>query len=383
MKETVVRGLKTRIYPTENQCILIDKTMGCVRLVWNYSLMEKIELYKMFKDYPELLQSHKYKTPAEWKIYFPFLKEVDSQALATTHQELRQAFKNFFKGTHDIPRFKSKRNMRSSFTSHTTNNNIRIVGDSIRLPKLGLVQMKKKRQELPEGAIIKAATVSKSATGKYSVSLRIEYTKVVLELSSNVTTSIGLDFSMSGFYIDQTGKKANYPMYLRQSLKKLATEQRKLSKKVRGSNSYKKQRIKVAKVHEKIKNQRLDFHHKLANRLVENYDLITVEKLCLQDMQKNKWFSRKISDMGYHNFLRILQYKAHDYGKIFHQVSTYFPSSKKCSNCGNIKKELPLSQRTYTCECGNTINRDVNAAYNLCIEGVKSFFKEDRTTSIA
>ena len=383
MKETIVRGLKTRIYPTENQCILIDKTMGCVRLIWNYSLMEKNELYEMFKDYPELLQSHSYKTPAKWKINFPFLKEVDSQALATTYQELRQAFKNFFKGTHDIPRFKSKRNMRSSFTSHTTNNNIRVENNFVRLPKLGLVKMKKKRQSIPENAEIKAATVSKRATGKYYVSLRIQYTRDIEVLCTDTTKSIGLDFSMNGFYIDQKGKKANYPMYLKLSSLTLSKEQRKLSKKVRGSNSYQRQRLKVATIHEKVRNQRLDFHHKLSKELVMTYDLITVEKLSLQDMQENKLFSKKISDMGYHQFLRFLAYKAHDHGKVFHQVDKYFPSSKKCSNCGCIKKELPLSQRTYTCECGNTINRDVNAAYNLCIEGVKSFFQEDRTASIA
>ena len=188
---------------------------------------------------------------------------------------------------------------------------------------------------------------------------------------------------MNGFYIDQNGKRANYPMYLKLSLLKLAIEQRKLSKKVKGSNSYKKQLLKVATIHEKVKNQRLNFHHKLSKALVTNYDIITVEKLSLQEMQENKLFSRKISDMGYHQFLKFLAYKARDYGKAFHQVDKYFPSSKKCSSCGNIKKELPLSQRTYTCECGNTINRDVNAAYNLCIEGVKSYFKEDRIASIA
>lgn len=383
MKEIIVRGIKTRIYPTESQQILIEKTLGCVRLVWNYSLMEKKEIYDMYKDYPTLLKSHKYKTPAKWKIDFPFLKEVDSQALATTYQELQQAFKNYYKKTHKFPRFKSKKNFRSSFTSHTTNNNIRVEGNYVRLPKLGLIKMKSKRQVLPEGAVIKAATISKSATGKYTVSLRVEYIKETIELYSETTKSIGLDFSMSGFYIDQTGKKANYPMYLRQSLEKLKKEQRKLSKKVKGSNSYNKQRLKIALIHEKVKNQRLDFHHKQVNKIIKDYDIITVEKLSLQDMELNKNFSRKIRDMGYHNFLRILKYKSRDNGKHFHQVDKYFPSSKKCSSCGSIKKELPLSQRTYTCECGNIIDRDINAAYNLCIEGVKSYFKEDRIASLA
>lgn len=383
LKETITRGFKTRIYPTKEQIVLIEKTMGCVRLVWNYSLMEKQEIYAILKDYPELLKSYKYQTPAKWKIFFPFLKEVDSQALATTQQELRQSFKNYYNGTHELPKFKSKRNFRCSFTSHTTNNNIRIECDYLRVPKLGLLKLKKKRQEIPKNGIIKAATISKSATGKYSVSLRVEYIKEIKELSKDTTTSIGLDFSMSDFFIDQNGKKANYPMYLKQSLEKLKKEQKKLSKKTKESNSYQKQRLKIAKIHEKIAHQRNDFQHKLSKRLVVEYDVITVEKLSLQSMQESKLFSRKIADMGYHNFIRLLKYKAHDYGKLFHQVDKYFPSTKKCSNCGRLKKELPLSQRTYSCECGNSINRDINAAYNLCIEGVKALFKEDRTASIA
>lgn len=379
----VRKGYKVRIYPNEDQETLITKTIGCVRLIWNYSLMEKLEIYELYKDYPELLASHKYKTQADWKRDFPFLKEVDSQALATTQQELRQAFSNFYNKSHDIPVFKNKKRQRTSYTTHTTNNNIRIEGNLIKLPKIGWVKLKKKRRDLPEGSIIKAATVKKTPTGKYFVSLRLEYEEELKEVSSDITRTIGLDFSLNAFYVDSEGKKANYPMYLHKSLKKLATLQRRLSHQVKGSAHYFEQKQKIAKLYEKITNQRNDFLHKQSRYLVNSYDVISVETLDLEAMLQNKYFSKKVIDNSYNRFLTFLKYKCEDEGKLFHQVGKYYASSKICSNCGAKKKTLPLSQRIYSCECGNVIDRDLNAALNLAVEGVKALYTEDRIASIA
>lgn len=382
----ITRGYKVRIYPNNEQREMFLKTFGCVRFVWNYSLMERNEIYNMYKDYPKLFQSHKYKTPADWKRDASFLKEVDSQALATTQQELLQAFKNFFHKSHKYPKYKSKKNPKMSYTTHTTNNNIRIESDLVKIPKVGWVKLKKKRKELPHDYSIKAATISKTATNKYYVSLRIEYEIKDQVVEKETLESIGLDFSINDFYIDHKGKKANYPYYLAESLKKLSSLQRKLSKKVKGSNHYLRLKHKIALLHEKIAHQRKDFLHKLSRELVNNYDIITVETLDLKEMSQNKVFSKKITDISYHRFLSYLKYKSEETNTFFHQVDKYYASSKICSYCGKRKKVLPLSQRTYTCECGNTMNRDQNAAMNLATQGIKQYlmnYIEDRTASIA
>ena len=191
---------------------------------------------------------------------------------------------------------------------------------------------------------------------------------------------------MNGFYVDRLGKKANYPMYYINTLKKLAKEQRRLSHKVKGSNNYYKQKLKIAKVHDKITFQRNDFLHQLSRKIVNEYDLIAVETLDLKEMMKNKYFSKKISDISYNRFVSYLSYKCVDEGKILHKVDKYYASSKICSLCGVKKKTLPLSQRTYSCECGNVIDRDHNAAINIVTQGMISYLSsliEDGTASIA
>jgi len=379
------KGYKYRIYPNTTQEVLIQKTFGSVRKINNLLLNEKEVIYELFKDYPELYKSHKYLTPAYYKTIYPYLKEVDSQALTSAWLNLKNAFNNFFNNTQKYPKYKSKKNTRKTYTSHTTNNNIRLEGNGIKLPKLGVVKLRKHR-ELPENSIIKAATISKNASNKYYVSLRIEYEEEIFNINNNFKQVIGLDFSLNGFYIDTEGKKANYPMYYLNSLKKLAKAQRKLSRKVRGSNHYYKQKLRIAKVHEKISSQRNDFLHKLSRQLVNSYDIIAVETLDLTSMMKNKYFSKKISDISYNKFVNYLSYKCEDEGKILHKVDKYYASSKICSICGSKKKTLPLSQRTYSCECGNVINRDHNAAINIATQGMISYLNsliEDGTASIA
>ena len=366
------KGYKYIIYPNEAQEILINKTFGCVRQVHNLLLNEKESVYHLFHDYPELFKSHKYLTPAYYKSIHEYLTEVDSQALTSAWMNLGSSFKNFFNGTHRHPRYKSKKHTKNSYTTHTTNDNIRLEGNGVKLPKLGVVKLRKHR-ELPNGAVIKAATISKTSTNKYYVSLRIEYEEEIIIIDDSFQKTIGLDFALNGFYVDTTGKKANYPMYYINTVKKLAKAQRKLSKRIRGSKNYYKQKLVVAKVHEKILNQRNDFLHQESRRLVNKYDIIGVETLDLTQMMKTKYVSTKISDISYNKFVNYLSYKCEDSGKTLHKVDKYYASSKICSVCGTKKKTLPLSTRTYSCECGNVIGRDHNAAINIATQSMISY----------
>jgi len=322
------KGYKYRIYPNEIQEVLINKTFGCVRKVHNLLLNEKESVYQLFHDYPELLKSHKYLTPAYYKNVFEYLKEVDSQALTSAWKNLETAFTNFFKGTHNYPNYKSKRHFRNTYTTHTTNDNVRIEDNGVKLPKLGIVKLRKHR-ELPYGAIIKAAT------NKYYVSLRIEYEEEILVIDDSFQKVIGLDFALNGFYVDTTGKKANYPMYYINTLQKLAKAQRKLSKRMKGSNNYYKQKLVVANIHEKIRNQRDDFLHQESRRLVNMYDIVCVETLDLVEMMKTKYFSKQVSDISYNKFVNYLSYKCED--------------------------------------SGNVIDRDHNAAINIATKGMMSW----------
>jgi putative transposase len=387
VKELRRKGYKYRISPNNEQTLLINKTFGSSRKVYNLLLNEKIAIYELYKDYPELLKSHKYLTPAFYKTVYSYLKEVDSQALTSAWVNLTNAFSNFFKGQTSHPRYKSKHNSKQSYTSHTTNNNIRLEGNYIKVPKLGYIKLRKHR-ELPDGAIIKAITVSRNASYKYYVSLRIEYEEEIVNIDKNILNIIGLDFSLNNLYIDHLGRKANYPKYLEKSLSILAKEQRRLSRKKKGSSNRKKQRIKVARVYEKISNQRNDFLHKLSRQLVTDYDIICVESLDLKEMMKNKHFSLKINDNSYNKLLNYIAYKTKDEGKTLIKVNKYYASSKICSVCGNKKEKLSLSERTYKCECGNIIDRDINAAFNIAYEGLRihynnSIHKESGTDLLA
>jgi len=370
VKEARRKGYKYRIYPNTEQTLLINQTFGSTRKIYNLLLNEKISIYELYKDYPELLRSHTYKTPAFYKTVYVYLKEVDSQALTSAWVNLTNAFSNFFNKSHKYPTYKSKHSTKQSYTTHTTNNNIRLVDKKIKLPKLGYIKIKKHRS-LPDNSIIKAATVSRNASGKYYVSLRIEYEQEIQDVQKDFTRIIGLDFSLNELYIDHLGRKANYPKYLENTLSKLTQEQRKLSRKVKGSKNRFKQKLIVAKIHEKISNQRNDFLHKLSRKLVNDFDIISVESLDLKEMMKTKHFSLKINDKSYNKFLNYISYKTKDEGKTLIKVNKYYASSKICSVCGNKKEKLSLSTRTYKCECGNIIDRDINAAYNIAYEGLR------------
>ena len=361
MKKNI--AYKNRIYPNKEQQLLISKTFGCVRFIFNKMLQERIDYYK------ETGLSLK-NTPAKYKKEFEWLKEVDSLALANAQLHLDVAYKNFFRDKKvGFPKFKSKKHSSNSYTTNMVNNNIKLIGNKIYLPKLKGIRMKIHR-EIPSVYKIKSVTVSRTSTGKYYVSVLCEYESEVIENTGN--NYLGLDYAMNGLYVASDNTCGDYPSFYRQLEKKLAREQRKLSKMTKGSNNYKKQKYKLAKVHEKIANCRKDFLHKTSYQIANEVDGVCVEDLNMQAMSKSMHFGKSVHDNGYGLFLNMLSYKLERQGKKLIKIDKFYPSSKTCSCCGYIHKELKLSDRIYECpQCGMVLDRDYNASINIKREGMR------------
>ena len=275
-------------------------------------------------------------TPASYKKEYPWLKEVDSLALANVQMHLESAFHKFFREpSAGFPRFKSKKSSRKSYTTNVVNGNIFL-------------------------------------EGKYFASFLFCCENQTAE-KRPAEKFIGIDFAMQGMCVFSTGKRAEYPMFYRNTEKKLAREQRKLSRCQKGSQNYKKQKKRVALCHEKIRNQRKDFQHKLSAGLTESFDAVCVEDLNLKGMAGGLHLGKGVHDNGYGLFLSMLEYKLEEQGKYLIKADRYFASGKICSVCGNKKEELSLFDRIYYCECGNRMDRDVNAAVNIMKEGKRIF----------
>lgn len=364
------KAFKYRIYPNKQQEEYFSKTFGCVRFIYNKMLNDKIEYYN---EYKQPLKN----TPAQYKDEFPFLKEVDSLALANAQMNLQSDYNNFFKNPKSgFPKFKSKKRDKDSYTTNNQGRNIHISIDNkyICLPKIRLVRIKLHRQ-LPQNSIIKSVTISKTKAGKYYISILCEYELNIQEKQLNIENSIGLDYSSHDFYVDNAGNKANYPKYYRLMQEKLAKEQRKLSKMKLHSNNYEKQRVKVAKISEKIANQRLYFQHKLSTDLANKHDYIFVEDINLQAMSQCLRLGKSTMDNSFGQFRQLLQYKMFERGKIFHKIGRFEPTSQTCSECGckhSITKDL--SVRKWICpDCGAELDRDINAAKNIRKSGMLAF----------
>jgi len=366
------KAYKFRLYPNQEQEILLAKTFGCVRFVYNRMLAERKDIYEEFKENKEELKKQKLPTPAKYKSEFEWLKEVDSLALSNAQMNLQTAYTNFFRDKSiGFPKFKSKHKDKNSYTTNSVNNNIRIVDKKIKLPKLGLVNIKQHR-EIPFNQIIKSCTISKSPSGKYYVSILVEFEQEIKLISPQKENVLGLDMDMKNFYTDSQSIRADYPRFYRQALKKLAKEQRKLSKCVKGSNNRYKQKLKVARLHEKVANCRKDFLHKKSRELVNNYDAIAIEDLNMKSMSQSLNLGKSVADNAWGMFTIMLKYKLENEGKMLVKIDKWFPSSKMCNECGGINKELQLLDREWICKsCGCIIDRDYNAAKNIRDEGLK------------
>ena len=362
---------KFRIYPTTAQEVLIQKTFGCCRFVYNHFLDQRISEYKATGKAPTRFQQDKELTSMKKEI--PWLREVDATALQSSVQTLDVAYQNFFRRVKNgekpgYPKFKSKKNHRRSYKSKCVGTNIKVVGGYVQLPKLGLVKCRISKEV--RGRIL-SATVSQNPSGKYFVALCC--TDVEIDPLSSAGAVIGLDMGLKSFAITSDGVEYPNHRFLSKSQKKLARLQRQLSRKSKGSRRREKARVKVARLQEHVSNQRHDALHKLSTQLVRDYDLIAVEDLAPKNMVKNRSLSRSISDVSWGEFRRQLEYKARWYRKMVVTVDRFYPSSQLCSACGaQWPGTKDLSVREWTCPvCGAVHDRDVNAAKNILNEGLR------------
>ena len=358
-------AFKFRLYPTKEQEVLIQKTFGCCRFIYNKMLGDKISHYEKTKE--------NYKcTPAMYKQEFQWLKEVDSLALANVQMDLQEAYSNFFRDKKvGFPKFKSKKKSRKSYTTNNQKGTISIIDKNhIKLPKLKSVKVKIHRN-IPEDHIIKSATISQNACNQYFISILTEYQTEEKEVILDKNKALGLDYSSPHFYVDSQGKEADYPHYYRKSSDKLAREQRKMSKMVKFSNNWYKQKRKVGKIHVKTSNQRLDWIHKETKKISDKYDIVCLENINMKDMSQCLTLGKSTMDNGFDMFRDILSYKMAERGKIIVKIDKWFPSSKMCRFCGTVNKNLTLKDRVWKCDCGVTLERDVNAAINIREEGLR------------
>lgn len=365
------KAYKFRLYPNKEQEILIQKTFGCSRFVFNRYLAKRKELYEVSKESISLNTLYLDLTQA--KKEFEWLREVDSTALQASVKDLDTAYQNFFRRVKKgekpgFPHFKSKKQNRKSYKTKQNGNTIQILDKYVKLPKLGLVKCKVSKQV--QGRILNA-TVSQNPSGKYFVSVCC--TDVEVEPLPSTGAVVGIDLGIKEFAITSDGVAVPNPKYLRKSEKKLSKLQKQLSRKTIGSNNRNKARLRVARQHEKVANQRQDFLHKLSTQLIKEYDLICIEDLQVKNMVRNHKLAKSISDVSWSEFVRQLQYKSDWYGRYIQKVDRFYPSSQTCSVCGYINRDTKsLAVREWRClECDTHHDRDLNAAMNILNEGLR------------
>ena len=370
--KTILKAFKVRIYPNKSQKELIDKTLGCSRFIFNQMLAEKIQVYEEFKEDKEKLYNFKYKTEKEYKENFEFLREVDSMSLQQARIDLSNAYSNFFKSVSGkrkglkvgFPKFKKKKGK----SSYRTVQNIKVDFGTkkIKLPKLDWLSFRDKRVSFDGN--IKSATVSRSSTGKYFVSVLFEQEiedreKKILKSKDKI---LGLDMSLDKFFVDSNGESPDFEKLFRKSQKDLKKFQRRLSKKKLYSKNWYKSNFKVNLVSEKVANKRKDFTQKLSTKLVKEYDVIVIEDLNLKAMSQCLNLGKSTMDLGFGEFVKQLKYKAEWFSKTIVEADKWFPSSKLCNVCGYKYKDLQLSERSWTCpSCETFHDRDWNAGKNL------------------
>ncbi|WP_413376619.1 IS200/IS605 family element RNA-guided endonuclease TnpB [Alkalihalobacillus sp. 1P02AB] len=370
----VNKAFKFRIYPSKEQETLIVKTIGCSRFVFNHFLAEWNHTHKETGK-GLTYQACSSQLP-QLKKKWTWLKEVDSIAIQSSLKNLADAYSRFFQKQNQAPRFKSKNNPVQSYTTKHTNGNIAIVDHKIKLPKLGLVKFAKSREV--EGRILNA-TIRRNPSGKYFVSILAE---VEVEPMKKTKTSIGLDLGITDFAILSDGRKVDNHQFTSKMEKKLKREQRKLSRralraKKKGvqlldAKNYQKQKVKVARLHERVLNQRDDFLNKLSTEIIKNHDIVCIEDLNTKGMLRNHKLAKSISDVSWSAFVTKLEYKAKWSDKTIMKVSRWFPSSQICSCCGHQEGKKSLEIRVWTCPaCHQHHDRDINASRNLLAEGLR------------
>lgn len=379
----MLTAVKYRIYPNKNQSILINKTIGCARFVYN----------KMLGDF---YNNDLITTPAYYKQDYPFLKEVDSLALANSQMNLKQAFRNYKnnKDHFNKPKFKKKSRSKLSYKTNNQKGTIRIENDRLILPKFksGIKIVLHRQIE----GVIKSVTVEQVPSGYYTASILYEVPDNQIKTTLSKDNIVGIDLGLTHLAITSDNKKYNNPKNFRQLKKKLAKEQRILSRRfennvkervydengdldkiifkkpLKDCKNYQKQKRKVARIYNKIKNRRLDNLHKVSTKLVKNHDYVVMETLRVHNLIKNRKLSKSIADVGWSMFVNMIKYKCERYDKEFVQIDQWFPSSQICSHCNHKDGKKALSIREWTCnKCGTHHDRDINAAINIKNKGLE------------
>lgn len=376
------RAIKYRVYPTDAQEEKLSQTFGCARKVYNDALSMQRGLYEAGMPTFGKTSLNAYCNRV-WKDEFPFLTEVDKFALTNSLYALCTAYKNFFEGRAGYPRYKSRRGEEQSYTTNYTNSNIEVITRKggrgvVKIPKVGNVLASIHRVP-KKGWVLKSATVSKQANGKYYISVLYQLPDTVVKPASLPTeeTTLGLDYSSPRFYVDSNGNDASVMHWYRKSEERLAKEQRKLSHCKKGSNRYLKQKARVSSLSRAVANQRLDFCHKLSRKIANSYDAVCVEDIDLRAMAQTLHFGKAVSDNGFGMFRTFLQYKLAEQGKYYIVIDKWYPSTKTCRHCGSKNPDIQLGQMEWVCpHCGAVIDRDLNAAINIRNEGLRTFYEE-------
>ena len=379
----MLNSVKYRIYPRPNQCELINQTIGCARFIYN----------AMLHDFYE---NNIIKTPAKYKNDYPFLKNVDSLALANSQMDLKQAFRNYKQNKDHFgkPRYKKKSRSKLSYKTNNQKGTVRIENNKLILPKFksGIPIVVHRKLD----GLIKSVTIECVPSGYYTATILYDVPDNHVKPVLSKDNTVGIDLGLTHLAITSENKKYDNPKHYRKSQKKLRKEQKILSRRFEQNikeriydkngkctkivfhkplhecKNYQKQRTKVAKINHKIKQQRLDNLHKVSKDIIKNHDHIILETLKIKNLMKNRKLSKSIADVGWSMFINMLEYKAERYGKQIIYINQWFPSSQMCSNCYYNSGKKPLNIREWTCtNCHKTHDRDINAAMNIKYKGLE------------